>query len=180
MTQRVLVAGIGNDLMGDDGFGIVTIRRLAARGVPAGVRLLESGIAGISLVQELLDRYGAVIILDAAERGARPGTLQLLTVDVPDPRSMSKERHRELMSDLHLAVPSRALILARALDALPERVFMLVCQPGEVALGIGLTPAVESAVDAAVERVLALVATLPAPSTSETPMTGRTVALAAR
>ncbi len=164
MRARVLVAGIGNDLLGDDGFGVVAIRRLAARGVPHDVRLHEAGIAGIGLVQELLDGFEALVMLDAADRGAAPGTLHLLEVEVPDTATLSDERRRELMSDMHWTVPSLALILARALDALPPKVFILGCQPTEMGLGIGLSPAVDRAATEAVERVLALIATLSAGS----------------
>ena len=164
MSARILVAGIGNDLLGDDGFGVTAIRRLAARGVPHDVRLHESGIAGIGLVQELLDGFEALVMLDAADRGAAPGTLHLLEVEVPDTATLSDERRRELMSDMHWTVPSLALILARALDALPPKVFILGCQPTEMGLGIGLSPAVDRAATEAVERVLALIVTLSAGS----------------
>lgn len=158
MSTRTLVAGIGNDLLGDDGFGIAAIRRLATRGVPDGVQLLESGIAGIGLVQELLDGYDLLIILDAAERGATAGTLHLLEVEVPETAALSEERRRELMSDMHWTVPSLALILARALDSLPPRVFILGCQPADMELGMHLSPAVDRAATTAVDRVLALIA----------------------
>ncbi len=157
MTVRILVAGIGNDLLQDDGFGIAVIRRLAARTMPAGVVLYEAGIAGIGLVQELLDGYDALVIVDAAERAVSPGTLQVLSVDVPDPAGLPEDRRRELISDMHWTVPSLALILARALDSLPRRVFIVGCQPGEVGLGLELTSPVEEAVDPAVDRVVSLV-----------------------
>lgn len=158
MRPRTLVAGIGNDLLGDDGFGIAAIRRLAAHGVPEGVHLLESGIAGIGLVQELLDGYDLLVILDAVDRRSTPGMLHLLEVEVPATSALSEERRRELMSDMHWTVPSLALILARALHALPPRVFILGCQPGSMELGMHLSPAVDLAATAAVGRVLALTA----------------------
>src|SRR5262245_9387664 len=69
--MRVLIAGVGNVLRGDDGFGIEVLRRLELqlRGAD-GVRFYESGIAGIGLVQQLFDGYDAVIVLDAVNRGA--------------------------------------------------------------------------------------------------------------
>ncbi len=162
MTVRILVAGVGNDLLRDDGFGIVALRRLAECGVPPGVDLVESGIAGIALVQELVAGYDALIILDAAELGAAPGTRRLLAVEVPDPAALAEEDRRALLADMHLAVPSLALILACALDALPPRVFILGCQPGDTGLGLGLTPPVATAAQAAVEQVLDLVGSLAA------------------
>ena len=160
MSARILVAGIGNDLMSDDGFGVAVIRRLAARPLPQGVALYEAGIAGIGLVQELMDGYDALIIVDAAERASAPGTLHALRVDVPDPATLSEERRRALMSDMHWTVPSLALILARALDSLPRRVYIVACQPADMGLGLELTPPIQQAVEPAVAQVLALVQAL--------------------
>ncbi|MCP5940174.1 hydrogenase maturation protease, partial [Klebsiella pneumoniae] len=75
MKPRVLVAGMGNDLRGDDGFGIAAARRFEEAGVPEGVAVYESGIGGIGLVQELMGGYEALVVLDATDRGEEPGTV---------------------------------------------------------------------------------------------------------
>ena len=86
---RVLVVGVGNVLRQDDAFGIAVVQHLAMRGdLPAGLRLLESGIAGIRLVQELMEGYDALIIVDAMVRKGVAGTVSLLEADVPDPREL--------------------------------------------------------------------------------------------
>ncbi len=162
----VLVAGMGNTLRGDDGFGPAVTEALAERGPPPGVRLIEVGIGGMHLVQELLDGYRALILIDAADRGAEPGTLFVLRPEVPDLRTLPPEESRELLADMHFTVPSRALLMARALDALPENVWMIGCQPeGEPALGIGLSPRVRAAVDRAVELVVRLASEVAAAET---------------
>ncbi len=171
MTARTLVVGVGNDLLRDDGFGIVALRRLAAEPLPPGVQLLEAGIAGIAVVQELVAGYDALVILDAADRGVSPGAVQLLSVEVPDPVTLRAEDRLALMADMHQAVPSLALILARALDVLPPRVFILGCQPGDTELGMELTHAVAAAVEEAVPRVLDLVRHLHDERTSVTTLT---------
>ena len=67
---RILVAGIGNVLRGDDGFGPAVVQALLARGaLPAGVHAVELGIGGVGLVHELMDGYDAVVIVDAVDRG---------------------------------------------------------------------------------------------------------------
>ncbi len=91
MTPRVLVAGVGNDLLGDDGFGIAVVRRFSEDGVPEGVEVFESGIGGIRMVQELMDGYEALVIVDATDRGEEPGTVCLLEVEVPDPDGLTEE-----------------------------------------------------------------------------------------
>ena len=153
MKPRVLVAGVGNDLRQDDGFGIAVVRRFSEYGVPEGVEVFESGIAGIRMVQELMDGYEALVIVDATDRGEEPGTVCLLEVDVPDPEELTEEGRQEFLADTHLAVPSKALTLARALEVLPSRVYILGCQPKEYELGMGLSEPVERGAVEAVERL---------------------------
>ena len=152
--RRTLVAGFGNELRADDGFGIAVLRRLRERGPVPDVELIEVGTAGIRLAQELLTPYDRLVIVDAMARGGAPGSVYV--VEVQD-----VERPDEV--DLHLAVPARALALAKALGALPPEVFIVGCEPAEVdELSMALTPAVSAAVDAALAHVDRL---LPAPST---------------
>ena len=79
---RVLVAGIGNVFLGDDGFGVALAGRLAERRLPAGVEVVDFGIRGMDLAYALLDGYDAVILLDATPRGGAPGTLYVIEPDV--------------------------------------------------------------------------------------------------
>lgn len=149
---RTLIAGFGNELRGDDGFGVAVLHRLAADGPPGdGVELLEVGTGGIRLAQELLDRYDRLIIVDAMARGGSPGSVYVLEVESVD--SLTEV-------DLHLATPSRALSVAKALGALPQQVFMVGCEPREVdELTTELSPAVRDAVDTAIRKIHDLVAT---------------------
>lgn len=146
MTPRVLVAGMGNDLCRDDGFGIVAARRFAETGMPEGVRVYEAGIGGIGLIQELMDGYEALIILDAVDRGGEPGTVYVLEAQVPEIEELSAESKQGFVADMHYTVPSKALTLAQALDVLPPRVYILGCQPKDCGLGIGLSEPVEAGV----------------------------------
>jgi hydrogenase maturation protease len=149
--MRTLVAGFGNVLRGDDGFGVEVIRRLCDGASPLeGAELMEVGTAGIRLAQELLTPYDRVIIVDAMTRGGAPGTIYVSEVE-------SVESTGPV--DLHLAIPSRALAVAKALGALPRRVFIVGCEPADVdELTMVLTPAVRAAVDTAAEHVRRLIA----------------------
>ena len=153
MNPRVLVAGVGNDLLGDDGFGIAVVRRFSEEGAPEEVEVFESGIAGIRMVQELMDGYEALVIVDATDRGEEPGTVYLLEVEVPDPEELTEEGRQEFLADTHLTVPSKALALARAIEVLPPRVYILGCQPKECELGMGLSEPVQRGVAEAIERL---------------------------
>jgi hydrogenase maturation protease len=154
-ARRVLVAGVGNLLRRDDGFGVVVAQRLAERDdLPPDARVIETGIGGVALVQELMDGYDAVLVLDAVRRGGAPGTLYLLEPDLPDLQTWSPERRHTFLADLHQVEPSGALVLAGALGVLPPIVRILGCEPADCDLAeIGLTPAVARAADLAVERV---------------------------
>lgn len=147
---RTLIAGFGNTLRGDDGFGIEVIRRLGAEDMRLpGVELMEVGTAGIRLAQELLTPCDLLIIADAMTRGEEPGTVYVLEVDGVD----TVQR-----VDMHVAIPSHALSVAKALDVLPARVIIVGCEPMQVDemtcdLTGELTPPVLAAVDVAVDRI---------------------------
>ncbi len=168
--MKILIAGVGNVLRGDDGFGIRVIEALSkdAR-VAQGVDLYEAGIAGIGLVQELMNGYDALILVDAVDRGAAPGTVFILDPITPEAdRLNAVELHQSMamamamaMADAHFTEPSKVLLLARALNVCPRQVFIIGCQPACVEdLVERLDPAVERAVPLALERILALIETL--------------------
>lgn len=156
---RTLIAGFGNSLRGDDGFGIEVIRQLERRGeIPSGVELMEVGTAGIRLAQELLTPCDHLIIADAMTRGGAPGSVYLLDVE-------SVDQVREV--DMHVAIPARALSVAQALGVLPPRVTLVGCEPAVVDeltcdLTGELSPAVLLGVDEAVKKIEALVGQDPA------------------
>ncbi len=156
MKPRVLVAGMGNDLRRDDGFGIEVARRFAEGGGMEGVRSFEAGIAGVGLVQELMDGYEALVIVDAVDRDEEPGTVCLLEAEVPDLSDYTEGERRDFLADTHYTVPSKALVLARALGVLPPRAYILGCQPGDQELGIGLSAPVERSVEEAVQKLYEL------------------------
>ena len=162
MSPRVLIAGVGNLLRRDDGFGVVVARRLAdADNLPSGVEVIETGIGGLSIVQQLMGGYDALILVDAVDQEAEPGRVFLLDPIVPDPQAMAPDAWREQFSNLHLAEPSRVLLLARALKVLPPRVVIVGCQPMDCEeVGEGLTPPVEAAVEVAVSAIRELVESL--------------------
>jgi hydrogenase maturation protease len=156
--MRVIVAGVGNVLRGDDGFGVVVVQRLEAQGTPPEVKVLDTGIGGIHLVQELLDRTDALIIVDAVDRGRAPGTVFVIRPEVEDVNRLSLHERNDFLADMHYATPERALVLARALGVLPESAWIVGCQPEDAErLGEGLSAPVEAAVEPALEEVRRLV-----------------------
>jgi hydrogenase maturation protease len=153
--SRILIAGMGNLLRRDDGFGVEIARRLVGQhALPADVKVVEVGIGGIHLVQELMDGYDALVVVDAVERGSTPGTLHVLEAEVPDLATWPEQRRQDFLADMHYTTPSKALILAKALGVLPPKVFIVGCQPADVAdLGIGLSEPVEQATTETVREI---------------------------
>ena len=153
--MRVLVAGVGNLLRGDDGFRVAVAVRLLREGVPADVRVLDIGIGGIQLVQELHDGYDMLIVVDALDLGKPPGTLVTMRPEVAEPTGPDD------LADVHYANPARALMLAKALGVLPETVWLVGSQPEDAGrLGDSLSEAVERSVGPAVAEVRRLIESL--------------------
>jgi hydrogenase maturation protease len=119
---RVLVAGIGNVFLGDDGFGVALAARLARRELPPGVEVVDYGIRGMDLAYALQDGWDAVVLLDAVPRGRAPGTLYVIEPELGDDDPIGSP-------DAHGMDPVRVLALARALGGPLPRVLVLGCEP---------------------------------------------------
>lgn len=144
--SRTLIAGFGNVLRGDDGFGVEVIRSLEPRVARfPGVDLMEVGTGGIRMAQELLTPCDCLIIADAMTRGGAPGSVYVLNVE-------SVDRVQEV--DMHVAIPSRALSVAQALGVLPRKVYIVGCEPQHIdELTMELSQPVRNGVDIAVKRI---------------------------
>ena len=155
------MAGVGNVLRGDDGFGVIVADRLMREPVPEGVRVIEVGIGGIHLVQELLDGFDALIVIDALDVGRTPGTVVVSRPDVLDVATLTPRERQDQLADVHYATPERAFMLARALDRLPSSTWVVGCQAADAdRYGEGLSAPVAMAVDVALCEVRRLIAEL--------------------
>ncbi len=142
-ADRLIVAGVGNVLRGDDGFGPAVTELLDD--MPDGVDVIETGIGGIALLQELMAGCDGLILIDAVDQGEAPGTVILMRPDVPEAVHVP---------DIHLANPDRVLSMAKTIGCLPERVIIVGCQVSSVdTLGEGLSPEVDRALAIAVKKI---------------------------
>jgi hydrogenase maturation protease len=149
MKAKVLVAGIGNIFLQDDGFGVEVAHRLSAENLPAMVRVADFGIRGIHLAYELLEReYDLTILVDAIVRGDKPGTLYLVEPDLKGLQAMG-----EVAADAHSMTPQHVFQLLNSLGGSPGRVLIVGCEPLETEEGIGLSEPVAGAVEEAVKLV---------------------------
>ncbi len=142
----VLVAGIGNLFLTDDGFGSEVARRLAGAALPPEVKVVDYGIRGMHLAYDLLEGYRALVVVDALPGTGVPGDLTVLEVGPEDLGA------GEL--DAHGMAPVAVLSSLGQLGGSLPPTYVVGCQPADVGEGIGLTPAVEAAVDPAVRLVL--------------------------
>jgi hydrogenase maturation protease len=165
---RIVVAGFGNVLRRDDGFGVAVVEHLEAGTVPAEVTLMDVGIGGIHLVQVLMEAPAdALVILDAVELGRAPGTVVVVEPDVPDVRALTALARRDELADVHYATPDRALMFLRALDLLPAHTVTIGCEPLDPETPeAGLTPSVAAAVAVAAAEVRRHVTSLGVPWSS--------------
>lgn len=165
--MQILVAGVGNVLQGDDGFGVEVARRLAGESLPEGVKVVETGIGGVHLVQEILAGFDALIVVDAVDYDRPPGTVMVIEPVIDDVADMPFMARMDYLADMHYTKPAKALMLAKALKVLPPRSFLVGCQPADLErLGRGLSAAVEQAVPVAIAEIKALVGRLLAGSGS--------------
>ncbi|MEU8512781.1 hydrogenase maturation protease [Kitasatospora sp. NPDC048722] len=163
---KVLVAGVGNIFLGDDGFGVETVRRLAAHPVPDGVEVVDVGVRGVDLAYRLLDGYRVAVLVDATCRGGVPGTVYLIEA--------AAEPLEAPVLDGHRMGPDAVLGLLATLAAgtggePPGRVLVVGCEPASLEEGIGLSAPVAAAVEEAVQVVLRVVDEAAQPEKETTP-----------
>ena len=155
----VLVAGVGNVFLGDDGFGVEVARRLDGRSLPDGVVVADYGIRGVHLAYDLLDgEYRTLILVDAVPIDEPPGTVVVLEVDP----GATEDGLPAAVPDAHGMDPSTVLNLVRTLGAAGpgylERIYVVGVRPACLDAVMGLSKPVQKAVDQAVSTVLGLLA----------------------
>lgn len=156
VAKEVLIAGIGNIFLGDDGFGVEVARRLAGQAIPAGVRVADFGIRGFDLAYALMEGYETTILIDAYPGDGPSGTLFVVEPDLQDMRSAPSG-----FVEPHAMNPLNVMRMAASMGAELKRVLLLGCVPetlGSEEGQMGLSAPVAAAVGEAVKLVDSLVA----------------------
>jgi hydrogenase maturation protease len=149
---RILVAGVGNSWLRDDGFGGEVARRLSARAMPAGVAVMDAGTGGLDLAYEVMRGYDALVIVDVSQQGGEPGTLYVME---PDEESVDGNIADGEAINPHGMDPKTVLRFVKSIGAWPGRVVVVACEPADVSdLGFGLSEQVQGVLDRAVELVV--------------------------
>jgi hydrogenase maturation protease len=161
MTSRILVAGIGNIFLGDDGFGSEVVRNAD---IPQGdscgnscVRVTDYGISGMHLAYDLLDDWDTLVLVDAVPSRGNPGTLHVFQADY---EADHESGSGGVGLDGHSMDPAAVFASLRALGGSPPYTVVVGCEAGSVEEGIGLTEPVARAVPRAARAVEEIVAAL--------------------
>ena len=150
--RQILVAGIGNAFLGDDGFGGQVAQRLEKRDLPEGVLVLDFGTGGLDLAYEVMRGYDALVLVDISRQGEPPGTIYVME---PDPADVDGGIEDGAVIDPHGMDPQTVLRFVKAVGGWPGKVVIVACEPSSVGeVNWGLSKPVEDAVDQAVAVVL--------------------------
>ena len=153
----ILVAGIGNIFLGDDGFGVEVVRRLAGQNLSKSVRVADFGIRGFDLAYALQDGYETTILVDACPHGEVPGTLYVIE---PDLKTLADPNAPQATIEAHAMNPVSVLRMARAMNIEVKNVLLVGCEPESLGGDegkMGLSASVEASVDGAVKLVQSLI-----------------------
>ncbi len=145
--MKILVAGVGNVFLGDDGFGVAVARRLAGTELPDGVDVRDFGIRGIHLAYEL-SAYDTTILIDTSTRGGEPGSLYALELREGEPMAVI---------DAHGMTPDVVLDLVGVVGGEMRRVLLVGCEPADISPGMELSAPVTAAIGPAVRLVRELI-----------------------
>ena len=145
---RMVVLGVGNLVMSDEGLGVHCVERLQLSGaLPPEVTLIDGGTSTSELLGDLED-LDLLIIVDAVAGEGPPGRLVRLEGDrIPAAFSNKLSPHQHGINDV--------LATLRLLGRAPGRVVLLGMIPGRIALGFELSPEVEAALPALAALVVA-------------------------
>ncbi len=149
--MNILVLGIGNLLLGDEGAGVRVVEALDRRFILSPpVEILDGGTSGMALMETMAGR-DSLIVADAVHTGAAPGSVTVLRDrEVPALFSRKISPHQLGLSDVLTAL--------RLTDEFPGQLTLVGIEPQSLAPGIGLTPAVTAAIEPALAQILALLA----------------------
>lgn len=149
---ELLVIGVGNVLLSDEGVGVHVVRELERQdpehaSLPPGTRLVDGGTLGLDLLP-MIAGADAVVLVDAVNLGATPGTLTVLRgAEVEGTLARHVSAHQVGVADL--------VAVARLTGCLPRNVALVGIKPASMEIGLSLTPRVEAAVAGAVELLRA-------------------------
>jgi hydrogenase maturation protease len=147
MASRILIAGIGNIFLGDDGFGPEVLRHVCERVAGSdGLRATDYGIGGMHLAYDLLEDWDALVLVDAVPNRGSPGKVHVFEADHESPDSA-------VGFDAHGMDPATVFASLAALGGAAPRTIVVGCEVADIGERMGLSENVQAAVPQAVTAV---------------------------
>jgi len=145
-VQDILILGIGNILLKDEGVGVHVVERLMKMSLPDNVEVLDGGTAGLDLV-DFIEGRKKMIVIDAVNAGEKPGTLYRLTEENLDikPKAISSFHEIDFLDALHMS---------ELVNSKPEEIVVIGIEPNDMSEGIGLSPEIEEQIPRIIEVVM--------------------------
>ena len=151
-TKQILVAGIGNAWLRDDGFGGEVAKALTERELPQGVSVMDFGSGGLDLAYEVMRGYDALILVDVSRQGGEAGTLYVMEAEADDVDGKIEDGQ---MLNPHGMDPETVLRFVKYVGGWPGRVMVIACEPESVEdVGLGLSDSVRASVSRAADLVV--------------------------
>lgn len=148
--MTVVILGVGNLLLSDEGFGVHVVRELERQAtvLPQSVVVVDGGTLGLELLPIVQDA-DALVLVDAIDLGRAPGTLSsFLGAEIEATLNRHVSPHQVGAADL--------IGVARLTGVLPERTALVGVQPQSLDFSLELTSPVRAALPRAVQEVLAV------------------------
>jgi hydrogenase maturation protease len=151
-TKQILVAGIGNAWLRDDGFGGEVAKQLTERELPEGVTVMDFGSGGLDLAYEVMRGYDALILIDVSRQGEEPGTLYVMEAEADEVDGQIEDGQ---LLNPHAMDPETVLRFVKYVGGWPGRVMVVACEPETVEdVGLGLSDTVRASVTHAADVVM--------------------------
>ena len=144
-VQDILILGIGNILLKDEGVGVHVVQKLKEMSLPENVEVLDGGTAGLDLADYIAGRK-KLIVIDAVNAGGKPGTLYRLTKENLDikPKAIFSFHEIDFLDALHIS---------EVVNSKPEEVVVIGIEPKDMSIGTELSPEIEERIPRIIELV---------------------------
>lgn len=152
-SRRILILGLGNILLKDEGVGVRVVGELQKQNLPGNVEVIDGGTAGLDilLLHEGLDK---LVVIDALRAGGKPGTIYRAQFSGKDRLTEVFSREEASKISLHQIGLLDALAVAERMNCAPKEIVIIGVEPGEVDCGLELTDEVKRRIPEIVNAVL--------------------------
>jgi len=154
-SRHVLILGLGNILLRDEGIGVHVVEELQKQDLPGNVEVIDGGTTGLDVLS-LTARVDKLVIIDALRAGKEPGTIYktCLNSKQKDRLTQISSQDKQSKISLHQVGLLDALSLAEKINLAPEEIVIIGVEPGEVDCGLELTEQVKRKVPEIIKKVL--------------------------